>query len=162
MTPISTKEYSALYDGVKRMIWRKFNTYDDNMLADAVADTWVVVSQKGLPKNELFKLWARSAVNRYIDMLRTESRRRELNRKIKVEKETQLPVYSKLEVADEIRKLRKADRLYVLHIMELVASNSGEDLRTVAEAWFRDNISPRPRHLQDATKRIRDWVLALG
>lgn len=162
MTNITPKEYTDLCDGVKRMIWRKFGTYDANMLADAVSDTWLVVSEKELPKPEMFKLWARAAVNRYIDMLRTEQRRRQLNKKLKVEIETGLAVFSSLELMDEVQRLRKMDREYVLHILTLIAENSGQDLRTVAEQWFKDNISSRPRHLQDSTKRIRDWVLALG
>lgn len=162
MTNITPKEYTDLCDGVKRMIWRKFGTYDANMLADAVSDTWLVVSKKELPKPEMFKLWARSAVNRYIDMLRTEQRRRQLNKKLKVEIETGLAVFSSLELMDEVQRLRKTDREYVLHILTMITENSGQDLRTVAEQWFKDNISSRPRHLQDSTKRIRDWVLALG
>jgi DNA-directed RNA polymerase specialized sigma24 family protein len=162
MTNITPKEYTDLCDGVKRMIWRKFGTYDANMLADAVSDTWLVVSEKELPKPEMLKLWARSAVNRYIDMLRTEQRRRQLNKKLKVEIETGLAVFSSLELMDEVQRLRKMDREYVLHILTMIAENSGQDLRTVAEQWFKDNISSRPRHLQDSTKRIRDWVLALG
>jgi len=162
MTDITPKEYTDLCDGVKRMIWRKFGTYDANMLADAVSDTWIVVSQKELPKPEMFKLWAKSAVNRYIDMLRTEQRRRQLNKKIKVEIETGLAVFSRLELMDEVQRLRKMDREYALHILTMITENSGQELRLVAEQWFKDNISSRPRHLQDSTKRIRDWVLALG
>lgn len=162
MTNITPKEYTDLCDGVKRMIWRKFGTYDANMLADAVSDTWLVVSEKELTKPGMFKLWAQSAVNRYIDMLRTEQRRRQLNKKFKVEIETGLAVFSRLELMDEVQRLRKMDREYVLHILTMITENSGQDLRTVAEQWFKDNISSRPRHLQDSTKRIRDWVLALG
>ena len=162
MTNITPKEYTDLCDGVKRMIWRKFGAYDASMLADAVSDTWLVVSEKELPKPKMFKLWARSAVNRYIDMLRTEQRRRQLNKKLKAEIETGLAVFSRLELMDEVQRLRKMDREYVLHILTMITENSGQDLRTVAEQWFKDNISSRPRHLQDSTKRIRDWVLALG
>lgn len=162
MTDITTKEYTNLCDGVKRMIWRKFGIYNEDMLIDAVSDTWIVISKKGLPKQEMFKLWARSAVNRYIDMLRTEQRHRQLNKKFKASVETDLSVFSRLELMDEMRRLRKMDRKYVLHILTMITENSGQDLRKVAEDWFRDNISPRPRHLQDSTKRIRDWVLALG
>jgi len=144
------------------MVWRRFGAFNADMLADAVSDTWLIVSKKELPKPEMFKLWAQSAVNKYTDILRTDLRRKQLNKKLKVSVETNLSVFSRLELVDEVQRLRKMDRKYVLHILTMITENSGQDLRKVAEDWFRNNISPRPRHLQDATKRIRDWLLALG
>lgn len=162
MTNITPKEYTDLCDGVKRMVWRRFGTYDANMLADAISDTWLIVSEKDLTKTDMLKLWARAAVNKYTDILRTDLRRKQLNKKIKASVETNLSVFSSLELVDEVQRLRKMDREYVLHILTMITENSGQDLRKVAEDWFRDNISSRPRYLQDSTKRIRDWVLALG
>ena len=162
MINITHKEYTDLCAGVQRMVWRRFGAFNADMLADAISDTWLIVSKKDLAKADMFKLWARAAVNKYTDILRTDLRRKQLNKKLKAPVETNLSVFSRLELMDEVQRLRKMDREYVLHILTLIKENSGQDLRKVAEQWFKDNISPRPRHLQDATKRIRDWVLALG
>jgi hypothetical protein len=162
MTNITSKEYTDLCDGVKRMVWRRFGAFNADMLADAISETWLIVSKKDLAKADMFKLWARAAVNKYTDILRTDLRRKQLNKKLKAPVETNLAVFSRLELMDEVQRLRKMDREYVLYILTLITENSGQDLRKVAEDWFRANISPRPRHLQDSTKRIRDWVLALG
>lgn len=162
MTNITSKEYTDLCTGVKRMVWRRFGAFNADMLADAISETWLIVSKKNLAKADMFKLWARAAVNKYTDILRTDLRRKQLNKKLKAPVETNLSVFARLELMDEVQRLRKMDREYVLYILTLITENSGQDLRKVAEDWFRANISPRPRHLQDATKRIRDWVLALG
>jgi DNA-directed RNA polymerase specialized sigma24 family protein len=169
MSTVTDNEYKTLLNIVKGMVYGRFGSYDLDIVKDAVMDTWGSARDSQLTEQALLRYWARSATNRYTNIIRNRATRQ----RILTEKYTPQhtgddnlasdTVYRSLELRECIAELVHADdRKYAAYVLTLVTHHTGEDLRKVAEAWFRDNISPSPRKLRDATKRIRDWVLALG